>query len=316
MKTTYEPLHAKQILNGVKAPSMPFDWSINPYRGCQHGCSFCYARSTHAFLGLGTDDAFQHQILYKANAGETLEKQLDKMLRIRGGREKLAGRIAIGTATDPYQPIEAREQLTRRCLEALAARGLPVSVTTRSPLILRDLDLLRELPGSSVNISLNTMNKEVWRSFEPMTPSPEKRLEALAGLREAGVTAGIFLAPILPYLTDSEEELGAVVRRSREAGVSFIMGSPLRLSTREVKSWFFGTVREQYPALLSSYARLYAGSGYPSAPYRREVRARLQTLLEKHGLPEYKPDPKGLEPVSAAAPAESDTPVQLSFVLD
>ncbi|AEI40065.1 SPL family radical SAM protein [Paenibacillus mucilaginosus] len=316
MKTTYEPLHAKQILNGVKAPSMPFDWSINPYRGCQHGCSFCYARSTHAFLGLGTDDAFQHQILYKANAGETLEAQLDKMLRSRGGREKLAGRIAIGTATDPYQPIEAREMLTRRCLEALVSRRIPVSVTTRSPLILRDLDLLRQLPGSSVNISLNTMNKEVWRGFEPMTPSPEKRLEALTRLREAGVTAGIFLAPILPFLTDSEQELETVVRRSREAGASFVMGSPLRLSTREVKSWFFGTVRGQYPQLLSSYARLYAGSGYPSDAYRREVRTRLHALLERYGIPEYRHDPESPAAASASGPAAGDSPVQLSFTFE
>ncbi|MCZ8518131.1 MULTISPECIES: SPL family radical SAM protein [Paenibacillus] len=315
MKTTYEPLQAKQILNAVKAPSMPFDWSINPYRGCQHGCSFCYARSTHAFLGLGTDDAFQHQILYKANAGETLDTQLNKMLRVRGGREKLSGRIAIGTATDPYQPIESREKLTRRCLEVLASHGIPVSITTRSPLILRDLDLLRLMPGSSVNISLNTMNGEVWRSFEPMTPSPVKRLAALARLRDAGVTAGIFLAPILPYLTDQDEELEAVVAGCQEHDASFLMGSPLRLSTQEVKSWFFGTLREHYPRLVSGYARLYDGSGYPSVTYRREIRARLQSLLEKYGITPFRHDPQQA-PAPHPDTAASEAPIQLAFAFD
>ncbi len=313
MQTRYEPVRAKQLLNPVKAPSMPFDWSINPYRGCQHGCSFCYARSTHAFLGMEADDTFQHHILYKNNAPEALKAQVERMLRAKGGRSRL-GRIAIGTATDPYQPLEGRLKLTRQCLEVLAAYRLPVSITTRSPLILRDIDLLRKLPGSSVNISLNTLDKRIWRSFEPMSPAPAQRIKALRGLRQEGIEAGIFMAPILPFLTDRPEHLEQVAEQAAEAQACFVMGSVLRLNTSEVRSWFLGTLRNAYPHLVRSYADWYGHS--PTAPkaYREQVRTRLDRLLERHGIPAYV---SALEakPAPTASP-EEDKPVQLAFALD
>ncbi|MCM3270123.1 SPL family radical SAM protein [Paenibacillus elgii] len=313
LQTRYEPVRAKQLLNPVKAPSMPFDWSINPYRGCQHGCSFCYARSTHAFLGMEADDTFQHHILYKDNAPEALEAQVERMLRAKGGRSRL-GRIAIGTATDPYQPLEGRLKLTRQCLEVLAAYRLPVSITTRSPLILRDIDLLRKLPGSSVNISLNTLDKRIWRSFEPMSPSPAQRIKALQGLRQEGIEAGIFMAPILPFLTDQTEDMEQVVEQAAEAKACFVMGSVLRLNTAEVKSWFFGTLREAYPRLIGSYADWYGHS--PTAPkaYREQIRSQLARLLERAGIPAYMPE-SGAKPIQAESP-EDDKPVQLAFALD
>ncbi|GMX64118.1 Rv2578c family radical SAM protein [Paenibacillus elgii] len=313
LQTRYEPVRAKHLLNPVKAPSMPFDWSINPYRGCQHGCSFCYARSTHAFLGMEADDTFQHHILYKDNAPEALQAQVERMLRAKGGRSRL-GRIAIGTATDPYQPLEGRLKLTRQCLEVLAAYRLPVSITTRSPLILRDIDLLRELPGSSVNISLNTLDKSIWRSFEPMSPSPAQRIKALQGLRQEGIEAGIFMAPILPFLTDRPEEMEQVVEQAAEAKSCFVMGSVLRLNTAEVKSWFFGTLRQAYPRLIGSYADWYGHS--PTAPkaYREHIRSQLARLLERVGIPAYLPE-IGTKPTQAESP-EDDKPVQLAFALD
>ncbi|WP_205510302.1 SPL family radical SAM protein [Paenibacillus elgii] len=313
LQTRYEPVRAKQLLNPVKAPSMPFDWSINPYRGCQHGCSFCYARSTHAFLGMEADDTFQHHILYKDNAPEALQAQVERMLRTKGGRSRL-GRIAIGTATDPYQPLEGRLKLTRQCLEVLAAYRLPVSITTRSPLILRDIDLLRKLPGSSVNISLNTLDKRIWRSFEPMSPAPVQRIKALQGLRQEGIEAGIFMAPILPFLTDQTEDMEQVVEQAAEAKACFVMGSVLRLNTAEVKSWFFRTLRQAYPRLVGSYADWYGHS--PTAPkaYREQIRSQLARLLERAGISAYMPE-SGAKPIQAESP-EDDKPVQLAFALD
>ncbi|XOK63250.1 SPL family radical SAM protein [Paenibacillus elgii] len=313
LQTRYEPVRAKQLLNPVKAPSMPFDWSINPYRGCQHGCSFCYARSTHAFLGMEADDTFQHHILYKDNAPEALQAQVVRMLRAKGGRSKL-GRIAIGTATDPYQPLEGRLKLTRQCLEVLATYRLPVSITTRSPLILRDIDLLRKLPGSSVNISLNTLDKRIWRSFEPMSPAPAQRIKALQGLRKEGIEAGVFMAPILPFLTDHAEDMEQVVEQAAEAKACFVMGSVLRLNTAEVKSWFFGTLREAYPRLVGSYADWYGHSAIAPKAYREQIRSQLARLLERAGIPAYLPE-IGTKSTQAESP-EDDKPVQLAFALD
>ncbi|MBP1154675.1 radical SAM protein [Paenibacillus sp. PvR098] len=313
--TTFEPIQAKQVLNPVKAPSMPFDWSVNPYRGCQHGCSFCYARSTHTFLGMDADDTFQHHILYKDNAREALEDQIARMLRSKNGREKL-GKIAFGTATDPYQPIESRLLLTRQCLEVMASYRLPVSITTRSPLILRDLDLLRKMPGSSVNISLNTLDKQVWRHFEPMTPSPLRRLEAVQRLTEEGVDAGIFMAPILPYLTDSQDSLERVVQHASKAGAQFIMGSVLRLNTNAVKSWFFRTVREHYPHLLGPFAALYSHSAYAPKRYREETLERLHTLLQQYRITPYQPFSQEATSAPPALDTNPSDPVQLSFIFE
>lgn len=288
MKPTCEPISAKQILNPVKSPSMPFDWSINPYRGCQHGCSFCYARSTHTFLGLDTDDTFQRHILFKQNAAAALESQLSRMLRQKRGRSRI-GKVAIGTATDPYQPLEKNEQITRQCLEVLAAYQIPASITTRSPLILRDADLLRKIPDCSVNVSINTLDKKVWRSFEPMSPAPEQRLNTVRSLREHGVDAGVFLAPMLPWITDGAEQLEPLVGRIAHSGASFVMGSVLRLNTAAVKSWFFRSLHVHYAPLVSRYARLYAGSTSTPKSYRKQVMDRLDGLLQAYGLASYQP---------------------------
>lgn len=305
----YEPVTCKTILNQVNAPSMPFEKSINPYRGCQHGCSFCYARSTHSFLGLEANDSFQNHILLKSNAAEALEQQLKRMTRSPKSRSSI-GRIAIGTATDPYQPIEGHMKLTRQCLEVLAKYQLPTSITTRSPLILRDLDLLKEIPITSVNISVTTLDQKVWRNTEPSTPFPMKRLETVQRLNEEGIPAGIFMAPILPYLTDRLEDLTALLEQAASHKTKFVMPSFLRLSTSAVKVWFFQTLQEHYPHLVQPYAELYKYSAYASPSYRKPVQESIQALLAQYHL-----HPK--EPLQATPPKspslEKNTPVQLTF---
>ncbi|WP_227013988.1 SPL family radical SAM protein [Paenibacillus psychroresistens] len=295
----------------MKATLMPFEKSINPYRGCQHGCSFCYARSTHSFLGLEADDSFQNHILLKSNAAEALEQQLKRMTR--AGKHKAAiGRIAIGTATDPYQPIEGKMKITRQCLEVLAKYQLPTTITTRSPLILRDLDLLKEIPIVSVNISLTTLDRKVWRNTEPSTPFPMKRLETVQKLNEAGIPAGIFMAPILPYLTDGIEDLTALIQQASIHQTKFVMPSYLRLSTRAVKVWFFQTLQEHYPHLVRRYADLYLHSAHAAPDYRKPIQQQIHALLEQYNV-------QSKEPIQVKQPAvnlqpEADPPVQLAFL--
>lgn len=308
----YEDLICKSALNAVKAPSMPFNWSLNPYRGCQHGCSFCYARATHAFLGIRADDTFQTHILIKRNAAEQLKRELVRRAGGRGGLQSL-GPVAIGTATDPYQQAEATARVTRACLEVLAEHGdgVPVSLTTRSPLILRDLDLLKRLNVVAINISMNTLDPQVWRQFEPSSPSPAKRLETLARLTAAGLPAGIILAPILPWITDGTEELRRLVREAAERGAAYVKHAVLRLSTPEVKLSFFRTLNRHYPALAPRYGAWYAHGAYPPAAYRRRIAAIVGQMLDRHQLPGQEPSRN-----AAAAPSpEEAAPEQLTLPL-
>lgn len=312
--TVFEPVPCKTVLNPVKAQSMPFSWSINPYRGCQHGCSFCYARATHTFLGVEADDTFQHHIFLKSNAPEALREQLRKAARSRAGIAGL-GHVAIGTATDPYQPVESKERLTRGCLEALAEFDVPISITTRSPLILRDLDLLQRFTSVSVNISVNTLNEQVWRSLEPATPFPRKRLETVAKLNEAGIRSGIFLAPIVPYLTDGTSTLSQLIEEAASSHAAFVMSSFLRLRHREVKVWFFHTIEQSFPHLLTRFAELYRSSAYAPATYREPVHATIHRLLERFGVPDteaFRGRPVGDTPPAPNAD-NVEGPVQLSF---
>ncbi|MBO8171576.1 MAG: radical SAM protein [Bacillaceae bacterium] len=285
----FEKIESKQVMNRVQAPSMPFDWSINPYRGCTHGCSFCYARATHSFLGMEADDTFQNHILLKMNAPEALEKQLERMARRFGGNERElgihVGLVAIGTATDPYQPVEGRAQITRECLKILARYQIPTTITTRSPLILRDLDILKEMWVTSVNISINTLNRDIWKSLEPASPFPLKRMETVQELVENGIHTGIFLAPIMPYLTDSTRDLYQVIEAAQRHRARFVMPSILRLAP-EVKVWFFQVLSRSYPHLKEKYARLYR-TGYPTAAYKASLLKRVYGVMDQFG---YAPD--------------------------
>lgn len=263
---------------------MPFRWSINPYRGCSHGCHFCYARPTHSYLGFHADDSFQHNIIVKWDAAEVLYQELKR-------RKWKGGEVAVGTATDPYQPVEGKWKLTRSILKVLRDFKIPTSITTRSPLIRRDMDILREMNLLSVNISLSTLDEKVWRLTEPASPHPKQRLETVRQLNKSGIPAGLFLAPILPYISDTDEQLKAYMMAARESGARFVMPSVLRLPSA-VKSWFFRRIQPAFPREYPHLVRLYEGS-LPPVDYRRELLTRVEHHKRNVG---FKDDDPGKVP--------------------
>lgn len=282
----YETVSTKQALNRVREPMMPFDWSLNPYRGCAHGCSFCYARAFQSHLGLDAGDEFQNRIRIKTNAPEALEQQLAREARRCGGDlDQLAERIgvvAVGTATDPYQPVEAKASITRDCLRVLARYGIPATITTRSPLILRDLELLAGMRSVTVNISINTLRADLTRRMEPASPFPMKRLKVMEQLNARGIVAGMFMAPILPCLTDSSKDLEALISAAKDHGARFAAASLLRL-TPDVKPWFLRTLENHYPHLSEAYRSLYP-SVYAKSAYAGNLLEKVERLLAKYGL--------------------------------
>ncbi|CAH0119786.1 hypothetical protein PAE9249_02294 [Paenibacillus sp. CECT 9249] len=300
MPKEYEPITVKQTLTKVKEERMPFNWSVNPYRGCAHGCSFCYARGFQAFIDKGADDEFQNHIMLKMNAAEALEAQLSKLaVRFNHDIEAVSrhvGSVAIGTVTDPYQPAEGKAMLTRECLKVLAKYRIDTSITTRSPLILRDLDLLGIMPSVAVNISLNTLDGQLARKLEPGSPLPSKRLDTLERLSGHGVQTAVFMAPILPYLTDSADQMEAIFAAARERGASYVMTSLLRLSP-DVKKWYYKTLREHFPEKLPAYRNLYTGR-YAEDEYRQRIRSITEELRRKHKL---SPAPAGAAAAAGTA---------------
>lgn len=258
---------AKSVLNRVAG--MPFPWSINPYRGCYHRCVFCYARRTHTFLEDDGVGRWGSRIYVKVNAPAVLRTELSK-------RSWTHQNVAVGTVTDPYQPLEGRYRLTRGILEALRDYDTPASLITRSPLVIRDIDVLRQLAqvaGVSVSISIATLDERVSRQIEPTVAPPEKRLLAVAKLAQAGIKVHVALAPILPQITDSNENVEAVVRAAREAGAHAVWHNTLHLHevTRDA---FFGYLRSNRPDLIAHYATYYRGKYAP-----REVHDAIETRV-------------------------------------
>jgi DNA repair photolyase len=258
---------AKSVLNRVAG--MPFPWSINPYRGCYHQCVFCYARRTHTFLDEDGVNRWGSRIYVKTNAPAVLRTELAK----RSWRHE---NVAIGTVTDPYQPLEGRYRLTRGILEALRDYDTPASLITRSPLVIRDIDVLAQLArvaGASVSVSIATLDERIARQIEPTVAPPKKRLQAVARLAQAGIKVHVALAPILPHITDSEEHVEAVVRAAREAGAHAVWHNTLHLHevTREA---FFGYLRANHPELIAHYASYYRGKYAP-----REVHDAIESRV-------------------------------------
>jgi DNA repair photolyase len=259
---------------------MPFRWSLNPYRGCVHGCHYCYARATHPYLGLNAGEDFATTIIVKMNMPEVLRQELSRRAWTRE-------RVAIGTATDAYQPCEGRYRLTRRCLETLSDHDTPVSIVTKATLILRDLDLLAELaqgPGATVYFTITTLETELWRVIEPGTPPPLKRLQVMNRLSEAGVPCGVFLAPILPGITDSVESIEAVAATAKAHGAASFGSAVLRLAP-QVKEHYLAFVSETFPDLLPRYERAYAGTTI-AADYQMAIERRLARVREQRGFVE------------------------------
>lgn len=289
------------MLNRVAGGHLPFRWSINPYRGCAHGCIYCYARATHPYLGLNGSDDFETILFVKTGVAATLRQELARP----GWRRE---HVAIGTATDPYQPIEARYRVTRDILRALVEAGTPFSITTKGTLILRDLDLLVEATrgaGCTVNISVPTVDPQHWRRLEPGTPHPLQRLRVLRRLRDAGIHAGVFLAPILPGITDDEPHLEAVVRAAAQHGAAFLWAGVLHLGAG-VREWVFPALARVHPQAVPLYRALYRGREAPSF-YREQVLQRVARLQRKWGVPAQEPEtPPGREDQPSPRPGDFD----------
>ena len=284
----YFEIGARSILNRTQ-PNMPFRWTINPYRGCEFGCKYCYARYTHEFMGMEDGREFESRIYAKAAAPEILRRELRRIDRNEA--------IAIGTATDPYQPAERRFGKTRALLEVFAAdKGWRLSITTKSDLVKRDLQLLREVARRnvlSINITVTTLNRRLARMMEPGAPRPDLRLEAVRALAEGGLCTGVFPNPILPMITDSEESLDALAAAARHAGAQYFGGGPLFLMPSARKT-FFPFLEQRLPKLAAPYRKLYAAGAYLAGDYKEKLRERVQRIRERHGLGtasvEYRPE--------------------------
>jgi DNA repair photolyase len=267
----------KSLINRVQG--MPFDWSINPYRGCQHACVYCYARATHEYLGLNAAEQFQEVIFAKVNAPAIVRHEL-------AHRSWRGDCVVIGTATDPYQPVEARYRITRGVLQAFRDYRNPLALTTKSPMVLRDIDILAELAQHvpvSVQMTVTTMDLTLWRQLEPTTSRPVDRIKALARLHERGIETAVFLSPILPGLTDDEAGIEAVVAAAAAAGVDYVWGGTLRLGPG-VRNYYLDYLRREQPSLLPLHEDFYHGVSAPVA-YQDVVQSRLDTLRRRYGLP-------------------------------
>ena len=274
--TNYIEMHCKSAVNRVQG--MPFKWSLNPYRGCVHACHYCYARETHTFLGLNPDGDFERQIFFKRNIAEALDRDLS--------RPGWTGEsIAIGTATDAYQPAEARFRLTRACLEVIHRHRNPFSIVTKSSLIVRDLEMLTHIAALAdvrIYFTVTTLDERLWKKLEPGTQPPIVRLKALEMLSSAGISCGVLMAPVIPGLTDSQESIDQVARATAAAGAHSFAALPLRLAP-PVKNHFTGFLQRDFPNLLPWYLTRMDGQNLPK-PLQEEISRKAQQARERFGL--------------------------------
>ena len=277
MQVEYREEPCRSALNRVKG--MPFDWSLNPYMGCVHRCTFCYVRAFELRADRPADDRYGRSIRVKTNVAEVLARELARPSWQREG-------IAIGAATDPYQPAEGRYRLTRACLEVLSEAWNPFSLITRGPMIVRDVDVLQEASRRadvSVMFSVPTLDEEIWRTTEPGTAPPRQRLRALKQLVDAGVKAGVGMAPILSGLSDRPELLADVVRAAREAGATGVWANTLYLRPG-TKEHFLQALARDWPEQLERYEHLYDGRAYLSHVEAKPVRDQVRELAREHGV--------------------------------
>src|SRR5204862_3548720 len=263
---TYREVQVKGALNAVKG--MPFEWSLNPFLGCAHACSYCFARAYHARYrekSVGTD--FDRNVEVRVNIADVLRKEL---------RRRREGSLAIGTATDPYQPIEGKYQLTRRCLEALVDYPMPTGIVTKGPLVVRDIDVLKKLDEKTdltVYFSVPCVDEEIVKRTDPGTAPPRQRLRALRMLRDAGLDAAVLCMPVLPGISDSDESLEAAARAASEAGATAFRHRPLKIDV-EIQGYYYDVRATELPALGARYAELYQGGVHPRKDYERALEER------------------------------------------
>jgi DNA repair photolyase len=276
----YFTLPSKSLLNRcVSRRGVPFTWTINPYRGCEFGCKYCYARYTHEFMEMRNGVEFEQKIYVKQHAAELLRQELRQ---VKSGES-----IAIGAATDPYQPAEKRYEVTRGILEEFARHeGLHLGIITKSNLILRDMDVLQEISRHnqfSVHVTVTTLDVELARILEPRAPRPDLRLEAIRKLNEAGIRVGMSGSPVLPGITDSPKDLEALVRAAAEAGAYHIFAGPLYLKPCSA-AVFLPFLEKQFPHLAENYKRRYHGRAFLPSSYAKPLEKLVERLREKYGI--------------------------------
>jgi DNA repair photolyase len=272
----YQEVTCRSALNAVKG--MPFNWTLNPYRGCTHGCHYCFARRYHVQFEMDSSDEFASVILVKRNFVEVLQRELD---RPSWRREH----VAFGTATDPYQPIEGHYKLTRRCIEVLTRGRTPIGLITKGPMVVRDRDLLADLgrvAGCTVYMSVPTVDEDAWRILEPGTAHPLQRLRAVRELVDAGVNAGVLMAPIVPGFSSSMAKLEQTVKAIADHGARFV-GCNVMYLQDGTRTHFMSFIEREFPSMKPRFEKLYAKK-YPPDAYRKEVKAMVKLLQQRHGL--------------------------------
>ncbi len=277
----FQELDSRSLMNRLTGAGMPFGWTVNPFRGCEFGCRYCYARPTHEYLGHSDPEEFEDRIYVKR--GGTAELVADLKRARDSGQE-----VAIGTATDPYQPAETRFEITRVLLEVmLEVPGLRVGITTKSTAVTRDLDLLRGLARQSdlhVNVSLISLDADLLRLIEPRAPRPDLRLRAMRVLADAGVPTRVFIMPVLPFITDGQAELRALLGAARSAGAREAICQALHLRTSMTWDFFLRFIQEEFPWALPRYREFYPRPGSAPREYREAVEQRVEQLARAAGF--------------------------------
>ncbi len=283
----YFLLPVRSILNRCDSKRVPFEWTINPYRGCEFACKYCYARYTHEYMELDGGE-FEKKIFVKRDAGALLAQDMRKYSfssKSSGGMHP--EHIAIGTATDPYQPAEREYGVTRACLEELAKReGLSVSLITKSNQIVRDIDVFKKIAERSelsLNITITTLRPRLARLLEPRAPRPDLRLAAVKQLREAGLAVGVSACPLIPGMTDREGELEGVAAAAKSAGAMWFFSNVLFLMPSSAKQ-FLPFVHEKFPKLARQYEQWYAKNGYAPDEYRKQISQRVAKIRQEYGF--------------------------------
>jgi DNA repair photolyase len=275
----YFTLPSRALLNRCTSERVPFTWTINPYRGCEFACKYCYARYTHEFMEMRDGMEFERKIYVKQQTAWLLRQELKK---VKHGEE-----IAIGTATDPYQPAEKRFEVTRGILEELAHHhGLEIGIVSKSDLIARDIDVLRRVAENNslyVNLTITTLDTKLARILEPRAPRPDLRMKTVGELNQAGIKAGVICAPVLPGITDSPASLDALVRATREVGGRYIYANPLFLKPCSAKV-FLPFLEQEFPHLVVEYRKRFEDRAFLGKAYAKRISELMQRLRQKHGI--------------------------------
>jgi DNA repair photolyase len=292
----YKALPVKSVINRVVSRrQLPFSLSINPYRGCEFACRYCYARYTHEFMELRQPEDFERQIFVKQNTGWLLEQELR--------RHDPSEPIAIGTATDPYQPIERTARMTQGILEVFAKRsGLRLGLITKSTLIERDIPLLQQIADRnhlSIHVTITTTNTQLARTLEPRAPRPDLRFRTVRRLRDAGLNVGIFCSPVLPAITDTPRALERMVRAAADSHVTSFHAQPLFLKPSS-KPVFDAFIAKEFPGLVHAYQARYADGAFVTSEYRKNLARLVKALCTRHGIAEHEEESRYRKPVPSA----------------